>query len=70
MTKPKFQLGQTLATPGALKAMEEAGQYPGFFLDRHIQAIGERSAKKTNVPTTRRWWTAPGSYRRIPHAQG
>ncbi len=35
--KPKFQLGQTLATPGALKAMEEAGQSPGYFLDRHIQ---------------------------------
>jgi hypothetical protein len=36
MNKPKFQLGQTLATPGALKALEEAGQSPGFFLDRHI----------------------------------
>jgi hypothetical protein len=35
--KPKFQLGQTLATPGALKAMQEAGQSPGYFLDRHIQ---------------------------------
>jgi hypothetical protein len=35
--KPKFQLGQTLATPGALKAMEETGQSPGYFLDRHIQ---------------------------------
>ena len=35
--KPKFQLGQTLATPGALKAMEEAGQSPAFFLDQHMQ---------------------------------
>ena len=34
--KPKFQLGQTLATPGALRALEEAGQSPGFFLDRHM----------------------------------
>lgn len=35
--KPKFPLGQLLATPGELKAMEEAGQSPGYFLDRHIQ---------------------------------
>ena len=34
--KPKFQLGQTLATPGALKALEESGQSPAFFLDRHL----------------------------------
>ena len=37
--KPKFQLGQTLATPGALKALEESGQSPGFFLDQHVQGI-------------------------------
>lgn len=37
--KPKFQLGQTLATPGALKAMEEAGQNPAFFLDQHVQGM-------------------------------
>jgi hypothetical protein len=36
MNKPKFQLGQTLATPGALKALEEAGQSPGFFLEKHV----------------------------------
>jgi hypothetical protein len=37
MSKPKFRLGQTLATPGALQALEESGQEPGFFLDRHVQ---------------------------------
>jgi len=37
MSKPKFQLGQVVATPGALQALEESGQEPGFFLDRHIQ---------------------------------
>jgi hypothetical protein len=36
IVKPKFSLGQTLATPGALKALEESGQSPGFFLDRHV----------------------------------
>ena len=35
--QPKFSLGQTVATPAALKALEESGQSPGFFLDRHIQ---------------------------------
>jgi hypothetical protein len=37
MPHPKFSLGQTVATPGALRALEEAGQSPAFFLDRHIQ---------------------------------
>lgn len=36
MTRPKFSLGQLVATPGALRALEESGQSPGFFLDRHI----------------------------------
>jgi hypothetical protein len=31
----KFQLGQVVVTPGALEAMEESGQGPGYFLDRH-----------------------------------
>jgi hypothetical protein len=31
----KFQLGQIVATPAALKAIEEAGQTPAFFLDMH-----------------------------------
>ena len=29
-------LGQLLATPGALQALAESGQSPGFFLDRHV----------------------------------
>jgi hypothetical protein len=37
MNKPKFQLGQLVATPGALEAMQAAGQSPGYFLDRHVQ---------------------------------
>ena len=32
----KFQLGQVVATPAALKALEEAGQEPSFFLDKHV----------------------------------
>ena len=36
MPTSKFPLGQTVATPGALEAMEESGQAPAFFLDRHV----------------------------------
>ena len=33
----KFSLGQVVGTPGALKAIESAGQEPGFFLSKHAQ---------------------------------
>ncbi|MEI8376187.1 MAG: hypothetical protein WCJ35_25485 [Planctomycetota bacterium] len=33
----KFPLGEIVATPAALKAIEDAGQSPDFFLDRHVQ---------------------------------
>lgn len=33
----KFTLGRTVATPGALEAITEAGQTPDYFLDRHVQ---------------------------------
>ena len=36
MLTPKFPLGQVVATPGAIEAMEEAGQNPAFFLDLHV----------------------------------
>jgi hypothetical protein len=32
----RFQLGQIVATPGALRALEEAGQSPDEFLRRHV----------------------------------
>ncbi len=31
-----FDLGRVCATPGALRAIEEAGQTPGDFLQRHL----------------------------------
>lgn len=34
--KPLFALGQVVATPGALSALETAGQTPHEFLDRHV----------------------------------
>ena len=32
----KFSLGSVVVTPGALEAMQESGQTPDFFLDRHV----------------------------------
>lgn len=40
MTKtipPRFPLGQLLATPGALQALQSAAQKPSDFLDRHAR---------------------------------
>ena len=34
--RPLFPLGQCVATPGALAAIEDAGQTPADFLNRHI----------------------------------
>ncbi len=34
---PRFSLGQVVATPGALEALEEAGQSPDDFLSRHVR---------------------------------
>jgi hypothetical protein len=36
MSTAKFALGQIVATPGALEAMQESGQTPQFFLERHV----------------------------------
>jgi len=36
MLTPKFHLGAVVATPGAIKVMEESGQTPDFFLDQHV----------------------------------
>jgi hypothetical protein len=36
-TQPKFQLGQVVATPTALEALDASGQTPAFFLDRHVR---------------------------------
>jgi len=35
--QPKFQLGNIVATPSALQAIEESGQSPSDFLSRHVR---------------------------------
>ena len=46
---PKFKLGRTVATPGALDALERAGQDAAEFLDRHARGdwgeVGEADWK-------------------------
>lgn len=37
MPTPRFPLGQIVATPGALDALQESGQTPAFFLAKHSQ---------------------------------
>jgi len=37
LVRPRFRLGQTVATPSALKAIQQAGQSPAEFLDRHVR---------------------------------
>lgn len=32
----KFETGRIVSTPGALQAMEDAGENPAFFLARHV----------------------------------
>ena len=34
--QPAFELGQIVATPGALAALKKAGQQPGEFLTLHV----------------------------------
>jgi hypothetical protein len=36
-TQPKFSPGQIVATPGALEALQKAGQTPTEFLQRHAR---------------------------------
>jgi hypothetical protein len=36
MTPRRFPLGRIVATPGALEALEEAGETPYSFLARHV----------------------------------
>lgn len=35
MDKPLFPLGKTVATPGAINALEKVGQNPNTYLKRH-----------------------------------
>ena len=60
---PRFTLGRCLATPGAVEAMNDAGQAPGDFLDRHIRGdwgsvdAHDRQANEDAINTGARIWS-------------
>lgn len=37
IARPKFVLGQCVATPAALSALQESGQSPSDFISRHVR---------------------------------
>jgi hypothetical protein len=51
--QPAFELGQIVATPGALAALKKSGQQPGEFLTRHVNCewaiCPTRTARKTTT---------------------
>ena len=65
-TKPLFPLGQIVATPGALAALEKSGQTPAEFLARHTKGEwGELSEedRKENQFSLQRGFRLLSSYR-------
>jgi len=64
--QPLFSLGQVVATPGALAALEKAGQTPLEFLARHVRGDwGELSEedRKENQFSLERGFRLSSSYR-------
>lgn len=53
MSKALFNLGQTLATPGALEAIQAAGDNPADYLSRHVTGdwgdVCEEDAEENNL---------------------
>ena len=55
MSQPRFKLGKIVATPGALEALEDAGQLPAEFLRKHVSGdwgdldAGDRRENETSV---------------------
>jgi hypothetical protein len=49
---PLFKMGQCVATPAALRALEEAEQFPWQFLSRHVAGdwgvVGAEDAEANN----------------------
>ncbi len=57
--KPLFTLGRVVATPGALAALEKAGEQPGDFLARHASGdwgdIDAEDARENEVSLKHGW---------------
>jgi|ERR1700745_1923814 hypothetical protein len=57
LSSARFPLGRLLATPGALQALEKAGQQPQEFLDRHANSdwgeVDSNDAKENEISLQR-----------------
>lgn len=64
----KFPLGEIVATPGALAALEASGQTPDFFLDRHVSGnwgdVDDQDADE-NDESVRHGWRILSAYRTL-----
>lgn len=64
--QPLFSLGQVVATPGALAALEKAGLTPVEFLARHLRGdwgeLSEEDRKENQFSLERGFWLL-SSYR-------
>ena len=68
--RPLFPLGQCVATPGALAALEEAGQSPADFLNRHVSGNwGEIHPADKGMNEQARRGRCP-HIQRLPNVQG
>jgi hypothetical protein len=63
---PLFRLGQVVATPGALEALQEAGQDPRALLQRHRPGTGAKCQRRTRKRMTSACKKGFAFFRRIP----
>src|SRR5438046_10499135 len=61
--QPAFELGQIVATPGALAALKKAGQQPGEFLTRHVNRDLSYEDRKENEYSLEHGFRLLSSYR-------
>jgi hypothetical protein len=61
--QPLFDLGQLVATPGALAALEKAGQNPMDFLSRHVTGELPEEDKAENQLSLEKGFRLLSSYR-------
>ena len=58
-----FELGQIVATPGALAVLQKAGQEPGEFLTRHVNRDLSDEDRKENDYSLEHGFRLLSSYR-------
>ena len=61
--QPAFELGQIVATPGALAALKKSGQQPGEFLTRHVNRDLSDEDRKENDYSLEHGFRLLSSYR-------